>query len=79
LAATDSQDDAFNAAFGVDVEGMDRELSIYVRHFSFRTIVIPRAEAPGIDRVEPTSRADAQALETALLDGRDIPEEFEGI
>ena len=77
LAATASQDDAFKAAFGVTVEGMDRELSMYVRRYSFRTMVIPRAETQRIDQVEPTSRADAQALEAALLDGRRMPEEFE--
>ena len=76
LAATDSQDEAFKQAFGVDVDGMNRELQTYVRYFSFRTIVVPRAVTPRVEQVEPIPQAEATQLEDALVDGRDIPDEY---
>jgi hypothetical protein len=77
LAATDSQDEAFKAAFGIDVDGMDRELRTYARYFSFRTKVVPKPATPRIDQVEPIPQAEATQVEDALVDGREIPNEYE--
>lgn len=77
LAETDSQDEAFKAAFGVDVHGMDRELSTYVRYFWFRTKVVPKAKVPRIEQVEPIPQAQARQLEDALVEGRVMPNEHE--
>jgi hypothetical protein len=78
LAATGSQDNAFKTAFGVDIDGMDRELQSYVRHFSFRTVTVPRTASPRSERVEPIPEADARELEESLFDGREAPEDVEG-
>jgi hypothetical protein len=77
LAATGSQDEAFKAAFGVDVDGMDRELQQYVRHYSFQTIFIPMTATAPVEEAAPVPEVDARELEAELLDGRDAPEEFE--
>jgi len=79
LAETDSQDEAFKAAFGVDVDGMDRELQEYVRFYSYRTLFVPRAEPLRVEDVEVVPEEDVRQLESALIDGRDAPEEPEDL
>lgn len=78
LDATGSQDQAFRAAFGVDVDGMDRELQQYVRFYSFRTRVIPaNAATARVHVVESVPEAEARELDATLLDAREAPEDFD--
>jgi hypothetical protein len=75
LAATGLQDEAFKAAFGVDVAGMDRELQEYIKHYSFQTLAIPRTATTSTEPIERLAEEDARQLEAAILDGRHAPEE----
>jgi len=68
LAETDSQDEAFKAAFGVDVAGMDRELRAYVRLVSFNGLAIPKTSLADEEvAVTPMPEADARRLQGVLL------------
>ena len=75
LAASDSQDEAFKAAFGVDVAGMDRELRDYVRHVSFQALVVPRVAPARITTVETIREADARQLQASMLELLDQTDE----
>jgi hypothetical protein len=77
LAETGSQDEAFKAAFGVDVDDMDRELQSYVRYFSFRTAVVPRTAPPRIEPVEAIPQSEARQFDDTLVKVREMPNEYE--
>jgi len=78
LAATDSQDEAFKAAFGVDVAAMDRELREYVRQFTFQALAVPKVVRRDDELVvEPVAEADARQLQAAVLTSQDDVEEAE--
>jgi tetratricopeptide (TPR) repeat protein len=78
LAATDSQDQAFRAAFGVDLAAMDRELREYMRRFTFQALVVPRAVRSDNELVvEPVAEMDARHFQAALLALQDDVEEAE--
>jgi len=75
LAATDSQDQAFQAAFGVDVAGMDRELRDYVRRYLFQAAVIPKVVRGSEPVVEAAPEVVARQVQGTLLESNDdIPE-----
>ena len=68
LARTGNHDNAFQEAFGTDVDGMDRELRQYVRRVSVPAItydVLAEKETPSDAR--PMLEADVNALEGRLL------------
>ena len=68
LARTGNHDNAFQEAFGTDVDGMDRELRQYVRRVSVPTItydVLAEKETPSDAR--PMLEADVNALKGRLL------------
>ena len=63
-----SQDAAFRAAFGVDVDGMERELRTYASRMAFPALMIERAAdaSPKIDST-PMQESDVRQLEGSLL------------
>jgi tetratricopeptide (TPR) repeat protein len=78
LARTGSQDQAFMAAFGVDVDGMDKELREYVRRVSLHAILIDlQVEQQAPDEAKPMLEADLNAVEGRLLLELGVPDEAE--
>ena len=78
LAATDSQDQAFRAAFGVDLAGMDRELREYMRRFSFEALVVPKAARRDDElNAERVPEVEARHVQAAVLTSQDDVEEAE--
>ena len=68
LAEGADQDRAFRAAFGTDVDGMDRELRDYVRRFSLNAMVYDmQTEKQSAGEIRPISEVDVNALEGRLL------------
>ena len=68
LAKLPSQDAAFREAFGVDVEGMDRELRAYAGHFAFPAALLPRSADTSPDVTSAAMpEADVRQLEGSLL------------
>jgi tetratricopeptide (TPR) repeat protein len=65
---TGNHDSAFMAAFGTDVDGMDKELREYVRRVSLSAMVFDvEVEKQRADDAEPMLEADANALEARLM------------
>jgi tetratricopeptide (TPR) repeat protein len=68
LAKSPSPDAAFKEAFGVDIDGMDRELRAYLHRITFPALMLPRVAdaSPNLAAV-PMSEADVRQLEGSLL------------
>jgi len=68
LAKQPSQDAAFQAAFGVDLDGMERQLRRYVSQFAFPALMLPRVAdtSPAVGAIA-MSEADVRQLEGSLL------------
>jgi tetratricopeptide (TPR) repeat protein len=76
LAKAGSQDDAFRAAFGTDVDGMDKELREYVRRVSFRGLFIDlQPDASSNASSEPMLEADVRQMQGRLLLELDVRDE----
>jgi tetratricopeptide (TPR) repeat protein len=68
FARTGNHDSAFMAAFGTDVDGMDKELRQYVRRVTLNAMVFDvEAEKQRADDAQPMLEADVNALEARLL------------
>ena len=68
FAKSGSHDRAFMDAFGTDVEGMDKELRLYVRRVSLQSIVFDmQTDKQTSGEAHPISEADMNALEGRLL------------
>lgn len=68
LARTSDQDAAFRAAFGTDVDGMDRELRSYIQRFLLNGLLYDiQADTHAVNDARPISEADRNALEGRLL------------
>jgi tetratricopeptide (TPR) repeat protein len=68
LAKASSQDAAFKEAFGVDVDGIERELRPYVSRFTFPALMLPRvADRSTSATTGPMQEADVRQLEGSLL------------
>ena len=68
LAKSSSQDVAFKEAFGIDVDGMDRELRPYLSRITFPALMLPRVadRSPNLT-AEPMREADVRQLEGSLF------------
>jgi tetratricopeptide (TPR) repeat protein len=68
LTRTGNQDQAFREAFGIDVDGMEKELREYVRHVSLPALVIDmKVDEQNATEARPMLQADVDALEGLLL------------
>ena len=68
FAKSGNHDAAFVAAFGTDVDGMEKELRPYVRRVSLNAIVFDiQPDKDGLRDANPISAADTSALEGRLL------------